>query len=127
MPPLTLIEAERFKFMSITEKRISEKLRKLGMPANLYGFSYTKTAIELIAEDENHLHRITKTLYPTIAKQHNTTPCRVERAIRHAVEMMFLNGDLNELATLGVPKARDGKLTNGEFLGALYEYLKYEE
>ena len=113
--------------MAITEKRISEKLRHLGVPANIHGFSYIKTAIGLIASDEDYLHGITKNLYPTIAKKYNTTWQRVERSIRHAVERTFIDGDLEEIKTLGVVHYDSGKMTNGEFLGALYECLKYEE
>ena len=113
--------------MAITEKRISEKLRSLGVSVNNLGFAYIKTAIVIIASDEAYLHGITKNLYPTIAKKHNTTWQRVERAIRHAVERTFIDGDLEELKSLGVVHYDSGKMTNGKFLGALYECLKYEE
>lgn len=111
--------------MSLTEKKISEKLRKLGMPVNIYGFTYTKTALELIAEDETFLNRLatTKGLYATIAEKHGSTKNRVERAIRHAKEIVFARADITELETLGASK----EMTNGEFIGALYECLKYEE
>lgn len=112
----------------ITEKRVSEKLRSMGMPASLIGFGYTKTAMMLIAEDEGYLHNITKRLYPTIADKYNTTSTRAERAIRHAIEKTYLDGDIEEITEmLGVANYRKGKPTNSEFLGAFYEFLKYEE
>lgn len=113
--------------MEITEKRISEKLRRLGVPANILGFAYIKTAVMLIADDESYLYNVSKSLYPTIAKQHNTTASRVERAIRHSIEKTYLDGDIEEIQKLGAANIRKGKFTNGEFLGALYECLKYDE
>ena len=113
--------------MEITEKRISEKLRRLGVPANILGFASIKTALMLIASDESYLHKITKKLYPTIAEKYDTEASRAERAIRHAIELAYQNGDLEEIATLGVIQTRKDRMTNSEFLAALYECLKYEE
>lgn len=110
--------------MRLTETQISKKLRKLGMPVNIYGFTYTKTALLLIAEDETFLNRLTTTkgLYATIAEKHSSTKHLVERAIRNAKNIVFTRGEITELETLGVWKV----MTNGEFIGALYECLKYE-
>ena len=111
----------------ITEKKVSEKLRRLGVPVSMFGFTYIKTSILLIAEDEDYLHSITKRLYPTIAKQYNTTTSRAERNIRHAIEKMYLDGDINEIESLGAASIRKGNMTNREFLGALYESLKFDD
>ena len=82
----------------------------------------------LIAENEEYLVHITKMLYPTIAEKHNTTPTRAERAIRFAIEKTYLDGDMDVITEIiGANRFRKGKPTNSEFLGAFYEYLKYEE
>ena len=115
--------------MSLTEKQISEKLRKLGMPVDIYGFTYTKTALELIAKDETFLKRITTTkgLYATIAEKNGSTKNRVERAIRHAKERVLTRGNINEVEKLYLTKTGTEKMTNGQFLGAIYECMNYEE
>ena len=111
----------------ITERKVSEKLRSIGIPANLRGFAYIKTVVVLVSHDESYIYAITKRLYPDIARKHNTTAPRVERTIRHAVEYAFLEGNVNELGTLGAARYSDGKMTNSEFISALYENLKYAE
>lgn len=113
--------------MSLTEKQISEKLRNLGISANLYGFTYIKEALTLLSEDETLLKRLTTTqgLYRTIARKYNTISSRVERDIRHAKERALTYGDITELKTIGVYK--EARMKNGEFLGAIYECMKYEE
>lgn len=112
----------------ITEKKVSETLRRMGVPVSLIGFSYIKTAIMLIAEDEEYLVHITKMLYPTIAEKHNTTSTRAERAIRFVIEKTYLDGDMDVVTEIiGATGFRKGKPTNSEFLGGLYEYLKYDE
>lgn len=111
----------------ITERKVSEKLRSMGIPANLRGFAYIKTAVVLVSCDESYIYAITKRLYPDIARKHNTTASRVERAIRHAVEYAFLEGNVDEIGTLGAARYSDGKMTNSEFISALYENLKYAE
>lgn len=110
----------------ITENEISKKLRDIGVSTSTLGFNYIKSALMMIAEDEQILHLMTKRLYPDVAKKHNTTATRVEKAIRYAVEKSFLYGDLSEIEKLGICNISKGKLTNGEFLGAVYETLKYE-
>jgi two-component system response regulator (stage 0 sporulation protein A) len=111
------------------EKKIYNLLNKVGVPFNLKGRGYIGTAIEIVYNNENI--SVTKQLYPEIAKKHNTTPTRVERAIRHAVETVFYYADLDNLQdmfgnTIG---KYSGKLTNSAFIIALVEYLKknYEE
>ena len=115
--------------MKITEKRISEILRRLGMPVSLKGFQYIKKAIELISEDESELDCIVKKLYPDIAECFpDSTSTRVERAIRHAIEVTFEKGSLSEIEIIfsNAYSCEKGKPTNSEFLACLYEYMKFE-
>ena len=111
----------------ITEKTISKKLRQIGMPVSTKGFVYIKTAVNLIESDENYIYAITKRLYPDIAEKHNTKPQRVERAIRYAIDRVFINDVIDSFRPSGFVRGRSGKMTNGDFLGAMYECLKYEE
>lgn len=111
----------------ITEKRISEKLRSLGVPANLKGFFYLKTALIFMDRNPNYIHYMTKGLYPDIAKEHGTTASRVERSIRHAIEKVYLVGNLKEIQSLGTYSCNKGKMTNSEFIASLYEKMKFEE
>ena len=70
---------------------------QIGIPANMLGFSYIVTALELIALDPDYLNHITKGLYVDVAKKCSSTAARVERNIRHAIEIGFLKGDLEEI------------------------------
>lgn len=102
------------------EQTIMEFLRKMGMPANVKGYNYSLRAIQFCVVDPSYVDELTKRLYVDVAAYYNTTPSRVERAIRHAVEKVFDRGDIEYIYevfgnTLNVKK---GKLTNGEFLAA---------
>ncbi|MDR0980003.1 MAG: sporulation initiation factor Spo0A C-terminal domain-containing protein [Candidatus Nomurabacteria bacterium] len=78
----------------ITELRTTELLHELGVPAHIKGYLYSRRAIVLAVEDDAMLDSITRKLYPTIADEFKTTPSRVERAIRHAVEVGYIRGHL---------------------------------
>ena len=108
--------------MKLTETQISKKLRNLGVSANLYGYTYIKTALELISEDKTYWHRTTA-LYQGIARKHSTTVSKVEKAIRYAVEKAYLEGVLREIQELGAVSVSKCKLTNSAFIAALYEDL----
>ena len=109
----------------IEEKKISETLLRLSVPANNYGFKYLKLAVMLADADENYLHSVMR-LYADVARQCGTTPQRAERAIRHAVEQAYMYGDIKIVEALGETDPDTGKLAAGRFIGALCEYLKYE-
>ena len=109
----------------ITEKSISEALRKIGMPCSMLGFVYAKEAIMLIATS-NEYRTITKTLYPAVARKYNTTCSRVERAIRHSIAKAFSNAKVNVIEEVfgnGYSPER-GVPTNKEFLYGAVEYLR---
>jgi two-component system response regulator (stage 0 sporulation protein A) len=93
-------------------------LREVGMPENLLGYRYIRYAIQLCYDDPEYINKMTSRLYPDVAKAFGTTSSRAERAIRHAIEVIFDRGDLEHIArifgnTISVNK---GKLANGEFL-----------
>ena len=92
--------------------------KEVGVPPHLLGYERSIYAIELAYNDPTYLKSLTKRLYPDIAAKYDTTPSRVERTIRHAVEVSFDRGDVDAIYnifgnTISVGK---GKLTNGEFL-----------
>ena len=100
------------------EQRIEQLLLNTGMPTHIKGFRYTVTGIRLILEDPEMADGITKWLYPTIARIYNSTPCRVDRGIRHGIEVAWGRGDLNQLYAYfrNTVDCRRGKPTNSEFL-----------
>ena len=103
------------------ECQIAVILRMIGVPPNVRGWRYIVTAVELAAEDEEMVHAMTKELYPAVAARHGSTPSKVERCIRHAVEWAYTNGDLEMLKTyLGNIVGYDkGKPTNAAFIAGL--------
>lgn len=109
-------------------KEITKRLRIIGMPSHLLGYEYTREAILIALGNKDILRAITKELYPAVARVFNTTPSRVERAIRHAVELAWDRGDLIVLGALfGNSTSRSkGKPTNSEFISALADHLRLE-
>ncbi|MBQ4563738.1 MAG: sporulation initiation factor Spo0A C-terminal domain-containing protein, partial [Lachnospiraceae bacterium] len=108
------------------EVRISQALHQMGVPANIKGYRYLITAIELCMNDMDMLGSVTKQLYPTIAKRYDTTPSRVERAIRHSIEVAWNRGQIDVLdAVFGYTiNTRKGKPTNSEFIAMLSDKLR---
>lgn len=111
--------------MKVTEKKISEKLRSLGVPPNVLGYRYLLEAIKLINSDPTYINQITKRLYPDIAKKYNSTSSKVERAIRHAIELAYTFGPYKELMALNYISHKD-KPSNSKFMAEISEILKYE-
>lgn len=106
------------------ESELAELLRELGITAQLKGYRYLQEAVTLTVRDGGELQMVTKCLYPAIAKRFSTTASRVERAIRHAVEMSWARGD-PELLRLcfGSSVAANARPTNSQFIAALSEYM----
>ena len=103
-------------------------LKELGVPANIQGYSYLRAAIVLSIEDEENLDKITKMLYPSIASLYHTTSSRVERSMRHAIEIAYCRGNLDALDdyfgyTIDANKA---KPTNSEFIAMIANRLKLD-
>lgn len=108
------------------EVLITDIIHKIGVPAHIKGYNYLRTSILMSVNDEQKLESITKVLYPSVAALYNTTPSRVERAIRHAIELAWLRGDANVLnsyfgCTLNSGK---GKPTNSEFIALIADRIR---
>lgn len=100
------------------ERRIFKFQTQLGIRSNIKGYNYIKTAITLAYNDSTILESVTKRLYPDIAKIYNTTASRVERAIRHAIETAWMNGNVDVINDIfGYSVCADkAKPTNSEFI-----------
>ena len=109
-----------------TEVVISDIMRQIGVPAHIKGYQYLRTAIDLSINDAEMLEGVTKLLYPTIAKMYSTTSSRVERAIRHAIEVAWNRGDVDVLSSyFGYTIQSDrGKPTNSEFIAMIADRIK---
>lgn len=108
--------------------RISEVLHDLGVPAHVLGYHYLRHAILMTVEDMTVINAMTKVLYPSVAKEFNTTGSRVERAIRHAIELCWERADIDVLHkvfgyTVSVNK---DKPTNSEFIALVADNLRLE-
>ena len=108
--------------------RITQLMHEIGVPAHIKGYEYLRYAIQLVVEDMPLINNITKELYPTVAKQFNTTASRVERAIRHAVEVAWDRGDIEVLQKYfgGTISLTRGKPTNSEFIALIADLLRME-
>lgn len=110
------------------ETDVTDMIHEIGVPAHIKGYQYLRDAIMMAVEDMNMLNSITKILYPTIAKNHQTTPSRVERAIRHAIEVAWSRGKMDTIDelfgyTVSVGK---GKPTNSEFIALIADKIRLD-
>lgn len=125
-------ERTRLSYRPFTEDNIeleiSKIMRDIGVPAHIKGYQYLRTSIMLCIDDAEMLGSVTKILYPTVAKQYSTTPSRVERAIRHAIEVAWDRGDVDVLSSyFGYTiQAQRGKPTNSEFIAMIADKLKLQ-
>lgn len=105
---------------------VSDVMREIGVPAHIKGHEYLRQSILLTIKDPDLMHAVTKILYPTVAKKNNTTASRVERAIRHAIEVAWDRGDveiLNSYFGYTIQNTR-GKPTNSEFIAMISDKLR---
>lgn len=110
------------------EVRITEILHQIGVPAHIKGYHYLRDAIRMAVEDPGIINAVTKQLYPGVAKIYTTTSSRVERAIRHAIEVAWDRGDvdvLNSYFGYTIHNTR-GKPTNSEFIAMISDKLRLE-
>ena len=108
------------------ETQVTRIIHRIGVPAHIKGYQYLRTAILMATDDPDIINYVTKMLYPTVAKQYKTTSSRVERAIRHAIEVAWDRGDvdvLNEYFGYTIQNNR-GKPTNSEFIAMISDRLR---
>lgn len=104
----------------------TEFIHEIGIPAHIKGYRYVREAIMIAVNDAEVIDAITKELYPQVAKKFDTTPSRVERAIRHAIEVAWDRGDIEVIQkyfgyTISLTK---GKPTNSEFIALVAEHIR---
>lgn len=110
------------------EANITKVIHEIGVPAHIKGYMYLREAITMVYNDIELLGSITKTLYPEIGKKYKTTASRVERAIRHAIEVAWSRGNIDSISalfgyTINISKA---KPTNSEFIAMVADRLRLE-
>ena len=108
------------------EQDVTNMIHEIGVPAHIKGYQYLREAIMMSVEDSAMISSITKILYPTIAKRFQTTPSRVERAIRHAIEVAWSRGRMETLdALFGYTiDTGKGKPTNSEFIALIADKIR---
>lgn len=108
------------------ELMVTEIMHQIGVPAHIKGYHYLRQAIIISVTNTEVVNSVTKILYPTVAKMHNTTASRVERAIRHAIEVAWDRGDIDVLNSyFGYTIQNDrGKPTNSEFIAMIADKLR---
>lgn len=128
---LTGIFAEKHTYEEL-QITITNLMHELGIPAHIKGYMYLRTALALAVEDMDILNGVTKQLYPDIAKMYNTTPSRVERAIRHAIEIAWSRGSHTDIREIfcyasGQDALQErNKPTNSEFIALLADKIRLE-
>ena len=108
------------------EAQVTKIIHQIGVPAHIKGYQYLRTAILMTIDDNEIINSVTKVLYPTVAKKYQTTTSRVERAIRHAIEVAWDRGDvdtLNSYFGYTIQNSR-GKPTNSEFIAMIADNLR---
>lgn len=120
------ITNEKYLFKLKVEREVGKILRDLGMPANIKGYTYIKAAIIDLFYNTHLIGQVSKMIYPLIAKRYNSTSSRVERAMRHAIEVSWRRGNIdtiNEIFGYTVDFDR-GKPTNSEYINSIADHLK---
>lgn len=110
------------------EADVTNIIHEVGIPAHIKGYQYLRDAIIMCVNDMEMLNSITKILYPTIAKRHDTTSSRVERAIRHAIEVAWSRGKIDTIDELFGYTINEGKgkPTNSEFIALISDKIRLE-
>ena len=123
---VSLPAAQKGKQEKRIDTLVTEIIHEIGVPAHIKGYQYIREAIIETAQDMDLINAVTKALYPSVAKKYGTTPSRVERAIRHAIEVAWDRGDIEVLQryfgyTVSGVK---GKPTNSEFIALIADRLQ---
>ncbi len=110
------------------EVEVTHMIHEIGVPAHIKGYQYLRDAIMMVVKDLDIINSITKQLYPTVAREYNTTPSRVERAIRHAIEVAWSRGRVDTIESLFgyTVNVGKGKPTNSEFIAMVADKLRLE-
>ncbi len=110
------------------EALVTNVIHEVGVPAHIKGYQYLREAIMMVIEDIEIINQITKLLYPEIAEKFHTTPSRVERAIRHAIEVAWSRGQNETVESIFgyTVSAAKGKPTNSEFIAMIADKLRLE-
>jgi two-component system response regulator (stage 0 sporulation protein A) len=110
------------------ETQVTKIIHEIGIPAHIKGYQYLRTAIMMTISDNEIINSVTKVLYPSVAKKHATTSSRVERAIRHAIEVAWDRGDVEVLNSyFGYTIHNDrGKPTNSEFIAMISDKFRLQ-
>ena len=124
----TTLKESGAKIRNDLETNITMYIQQLGVPAHIKGYQYIRDAITMVIDDMDTINSITKLLYPTVAKHYNTTASRVERAIRHAIEVAWDRGNpeiLNEFFGYTILGSK-GKPTNSEFIALIADKIRLD-
>ena len=119
-------DVSSFSSYNDMEAQVTKIIHQIGVPAHIKGYQYLRTAILMTIEDNDIINSVTKVLYPTVAKKYQTTTSRVERAIRHAIEVAWDRGDIDTLNSYfgyTIQNSR-GKPTNSEFIAMIADNLR---
>ena len=111
------------------ESTVTEIIHEIGVPAHIKGYQYLREAIIMTVQDMDVINAVTKVLYPEVARKFNTTPSRVERAIRHAIEVAWDRGDIDVLQKFFgyTVSGTKGKPTNSEFIAMIADRLSLQK
>ena len=122
------ISPESKKDESNLEALVTNVIHEVGVPAHIKGYQYLREAIMMVVTDIDIINQITKQLYPEIAEKYGTTPSRVERAIRHAIEVAWGRGQADTVESIFgyTISAAKGKPTNSEFIAMIADKLRLE-
>ena len=133
-----IVKEQKAQYIEIPEEKKKEKqslealvtnvIHEVGVPAHIKGYQYLREAIIMVVNDIDVINQITKSLYPQIASKYNTTPSRVERAIRHAIEVAWGRGQQDAVESIFgyTISAAKGKPTNSEFIAMIADKLRLE-
>ena len=110
------------------EALVTNMIHEVGVPAHIKGYQYLRDGIMMVVENMDVLNQITKQLYPDLAKKHKTTPSRVERAIRHAIEVAWNRGEIGTIENIFgyTVDSNKGKPTNSEFIAMIGDKIRLE-
>lgn len=119
-------ESEDSDLQETVDEQITNLFLTLGIPAHIKGYQYLREAVRMVLDDREVINRITKELYPGIARKYDTSASKVERAMRHAIEVAWTRGRLDSVNQMYGYKvfAKEDKPTNGELVSCVSELIR---